>query len=313
MVLHPDELSFTAHELVGLRVNAARQLHQQRDRAYVRGQWKSGHRGQGSGDALLLIHHAASLMYRTPANTLSPSGPTSLPPAERLPRPRVCRHPGQVQRCICPLAWAERLMKPAPEPPGRQGFTLVGCAVLASQPNPELPATGRPAIQRATRGRMLQWDTGGLPAPHALPRVDVVQEFQGPFRWLSNFWPAPVMLDGVWYPEVERAYVAAKTLLRHERAAVLASTSPSAAKRLGRTLTLRPDWDTVKVAVMFDLVQQKFVRHPQLATLLLATEHAEIQEGNNWRDAWWGVDLRTGCGANHLGRMLMQVRHELTG
>ena len=35
--------------------------------------------------------------------------------------------------------------------------------------------------------------------------------------------------------------------------------------------------------------------------------------GNTWGDTCWGVDLRTGQGENHLGRILMKVREELAG
>lgn len=38
----------------------------------------------------------------------------------------------------------------------------------------------------------------------------MIKEFQGEYRWLSNFWPARVVLDGVEYPTVENAYQASK-------------------------------------------------------------------------------------------------------
>lgn len=40
----------------------------------------------------------------------------------------------------------------------------------------------------------------------------MISEFQGQYRFLSNFWPAVVQLDGIYYPTVEHAYQAAKTL-----------------------------------------------------------------------------------------------------
>ena len=41
---------------------------------------------------------------------------------------------------------------------------------------------------------------------------------------------------------------------------------------------------------------------------LLDTGNAELQEGNNWGDRYWGVDLKTGYGENRLGRIIMKVR-----
>ena len=37
-----------------------------------------------------------------------------------------------------------------------------------------------------------------------------IKEFQGQYRFLSNFWPAPVTFEGRTYPTVENAYQAAK-------------------------------------------------------------------------------------------------------
>ncbi len=46
---------------------------------------------------------------------------------------------------------------------------------------------------------------------------------------------------------------------------------------------------------------------------LLATGARKLVEGNTWKNVFWGVDLRTGEGENHLGQILMQVREELKG
>jgi predicted NAD-dependent protein-ADP-ribosyltransferase YbiA (DUF1768 family) len=61
---------------------------------------------------------------------------------------------------------------------------------------------------------------------------------------------------------------------------------------------------------MEDLVRQKF-SNPALATRLLKTGEAVLEEGNTWGDRFWGVDARTGEGENHLGLILMRVRKDL--
>jgi len=132
-----------------------------------------------------------------------------------------------------------------------------------------------------------------------------IDSFQGPHRFLSNFWPAVVMLDGVEYPTVEHAYVAAKTLDPSARAQVAAIETPGAVKRFGRSLKLREDWDDVKLGIMSDLLRQKFT-HPELRAMLTATGTQELIEGNTWGDTFWGVCR--GKGENHLGRILMAVR-----
>jgi len=136
----------------------------------------------------------------------------------------------------------------------------------------------------------------------------VIDSFSGDFRWLSNFAPAPVMLDGVEYPTTEHAYQAAKTTDDAEREAVRQCATPGRAKRMGREITMRFDWDDVKEAVMLDLTRQKYAL-PEYRERLLATGEREIVEGNTWGDTFWGVC--NGVGKIKLGRILMQVRDEI--
>lgn len=135
-----------------------------------------------------------------------------------------------------------------------------------------------------------------------------ILEFQGDYRFLSNFHPARVALDGVMYPSVEHAYQAAKTLDHGERLLFCAG-SPGEAKRNGRKVTMREDWDEVKLGVMRDLVRQKFVLSGPLGDKLLDTGDAHIEEGNHWGDTFWGVCR--GRGQNHLGKIIMSVREEM--
>jgi ribA/ribD-fused uncharacterized protein len=138
----------------------------------------------------------------------------------------------------------------------------------------------------------------------------MIDRFTGAFRFLSNFHPAWVYLDGEPYPTVEHAYQAAKTLDLRERSLIQFAATPGKSKRLGQRIGLRADWIEVKIRVMTDLLRQKFGHH-SLATLLLATGDHELVEGNTWGDTFWGVDAQQG-GANHLGRLLMQIRREVS-
>lgn len=141
--------------------------------------------------------------------------------------------------------------------------------------------------------------------------VATIKEFQGEYRFLSNFWYASVALDGVVYPTVEHAYQAAKSLDPIERQRVLVQTNPSKAKREGRRLSLRLDWNEVKEPVMLYLLRQKFAQEP-MRSMLLATGDDILQEGNYWGDIYWGVSPAGSTrGRNRLGVLLMQVRREL--
>lgn len=137
-----------------------------------------------------------------------------------------------------------------------------------------------------------------------------IDSFQGAYRFLSNFHEAPVRYQGTTYRSNESAFQAQKTLDARIRMEI-ADMDPSRAKRAGRHVKLRPDWETVKDQVMLDIVRAKFAQHPDLAEKLLATGDAELVEGNTWHDRYWGVDAATGEGRNQLGKTLMQVRDEL--
>ena len=135
----------------------------------------------------------------------------------------------------------------------------------------------------------------------------MIKEFQGPHRFLSNFWPASVVLDDIEYSSVELAYVAAKTTNLAHRIAI-SNMTPGQAKRYGRQIPLREGWDGMKLAVMEDLVRQKF-QGELLAKSLLATSPQILIEGNAWGDTFWG--MCGGRGENNLGKILMKIRGEI--
>ncbi len=138
----------------------------------------------------------------------------------------------------------------------------------------------------------------------------VVRQFQGEYRFLSNFWAAPVMYGGIVYQNNEAAFQAQKCLDDEEKRR-FSNMEPAQAKREGRRVKLRPDWETVKVGLMYEIVKAKFTQNPELGQLLLHTGDAALYEGNHWHDCFWGVSLKTGRGKNHLGQILMKVREEL--
>ncbi len=145
--------------------------------------------------------------------------------------------------------------------------------------------------------------------PKPSTQSNSIPEFQGEYRFLSNFWPAKVQFEGVIYPSSEHAYQAAKSLDPTERKRIAALPTPSAAKKAGAALKLRPNWDTEKFKVMETVVRDKFTRHAELRAKLLATGDTELIEGNTWGDRTWGV--YRGQGENRLGKILMKIRTEL--
>ncbi len=147
-------------------------------------------------------------------------------------------------------------------------------------------------------------------------RVNTIESFSGKNRFLSNFWPVEVELDGEVYPSTEQAYKAAETLDEEVRRRIreFAPNKKELEGQLKEALSsaaLRPDWtDEMRLGVMEYLLVQKFDgRDPSLQQKLLDTGDAELIEGNTWGDTFFGVC--DGVGENHLGRLLMKVRDSL--
>lgn len=138
----------------------------------------------------------------------------------------------------------------------------------------------------------------------------MITEFQGQNRFLSNFWQLKtgVMFGNLLFHSVENAYQAAKCEYEEDRYQFQYITAGEA-KRLGKQIRQRPDWNEKKLSIMEDLVRQKFFNNSDLAQLLLATGEQELIEGNKWGDRFWGVC--NGQGSNHLGKILMKIRKEL--
>ena len=142
----------------------------------------------------------------------------------------------------------------------------------------------------------------------------MIVEFDGQYDFLSNFYPSPILYEGIVYPTNEHFFQAMKTLDIETRKAIAAAPTPGAAKRMGRHVSLRPDWEKIKVDVMRTGLMLKFT-DAALAEKLLATGDEELVEGNWWHDQTWGScfcpDHCRTPGRNLLGMLLMELRKEL--
>ena len=142
----------------------------------------------------------------------------------------------------------------------------------------------------------------------------MIVEFDGENEFLSNFYHSPIFYEGIVYPTNEHFFQAMKTLDIETRKAIAAAPTPGAAKRMGRHVALRPDWEKIKVDVMRLGLILKFT-DAELAEKLVATGDEELVEGNWWHDNTWGNCHCTECsrkgGRNLLGMLLMEVRKEL--
>lgn len=135
-----------------------------------------------------------------------------------------------------------------------------------------------------------------------------INKFRGEYFFLSNYFEAPVLYDGILYNSSEAAYHAQKCENPEDRQLFI-GIDADASKKLGRKVKMRKDWDDVKFGIMHDIVLAKFQQNKELAAKLLATGTAYLEEGNTWGDKIWGTV--NGEGENHLGVTLMIVRNEI--
>ena len=151
--------------------------------------------------------------------------------------------------------------------------------------------------------------------------VKVIDSFDGSiYGFLSNFYDCEVMYEGLMYHNSEAAFQSAKIKLDTEEATISArkpftAMAAGASKRAGRRVEIRPDWETVKNNVMYEVLKDKFNRNSELKEKLLNTGEAILIEGNTWHDNYWGDCKCEKCkdirGKNTLGILLMRVRKEI--
>jgi hypothetical protein len=141
----------------------------------------------------------------------------------------------------------------------------------------------------------------------------VIGHFIGEWEFLSNFYSSEIDYEGRKYPTVEHAFQAAKTLNETTRALIASAETPRKAKRMGREVELREDWDFIRQRIMLSLLFKKFVKNSELKEKLLSTGEAYLIEGNTWHDNYWGSCDCDKCSWNEpqhniLGILLMAVR-----
>lgn len=135
---------------------------------------------------------------------------------------------------------------------------------------------------------------------------EVIDRFDGKYRFLSNFSSHSIKIGGHTYKTAEHAFQAHKTNDAAQRGLVRQQPTPGRAKYVGRRVTLIKDWEDRKVDIMEMIVGMKFTQNLEARKALLETGDAKLIEGNTWGDTFWGVCR--GRGNNELGKILMRVR-----
>lgn len=147
-----------------------------------------------------------------------------------------------------------------------------------------------------------------------------IKGFFGEYRFLNNFWPATVFLDGDEYSSTENAYQAAK--YKKEERGHLQKCTPKEAIVFVRehpmTAYTPAEWDAAKLGIMKGLLVQKFdpALNPENHKKLMDTGSKYLEETNYWGDTYWGVNKseasEQGEGRNNLGKLLMDIREHFS-
>lgn len=122
----------------------------------------------------------------------------------------------------------------------------------------------------------------------------------------------PIQYGTLRFTSVESFYQAMKTLDQTVREEI-SHLGPTQAKRRGRQVDLRPDWDAAKLKVMEYGLSRRYVPGSFDAKKLMGCQ-GDIVEWNRHCDIYWGCclcDDHKGIGENHLGILLMKLRDDL--
>jgi len=145
----------------------------------------------------------------------------------------------------------------------------------------------------------------------------IIDTFAGEYRWLSNF-----HLTNIPPKSTEHYFQAAKARDDEEglnwKKVIFAVPTPNEAKKLGRKVPLREDWEYIKINVMQVALAKKFLGSYELYQKLIDTKDAYLIEGTVWHDNTWGICYKKDCekckdirGKNLLGTLLMELREIL--
>ena len=134
--------------------------------------------------------------------------------------------------------------------------------------------------------------------------------------WIfSNFkcFDNPLIYQKLSYNTVEHFYQAMKSKDMSYRRKVSKLTTANAAKYAGRSVCLRPDWESIKIRVMEYALRYKFSKGTS-HFIALSKTLGHIVESNYWHDNEWGNCTCDKCcnrkGKNLLGKLLMKIRDE---
>jgi nicotinate (nicotinamide) nucleotide adenylyltransferase len=136
---------------------------------------------------------------------------------------------------------------------------------------------------------------------------DVINRFKGEYDFLSNRFPCRVLWEGFEYRSAEAAFQASKCQDEMERR-VYASCSTDKAIMKGKDQIPYQGWEDDQLGIMESILRAKFELNPSLMQKLVDTGNCILLNGNNKQETFWGIDLYSWIGENHLGKIITNIR-----
>lgn len=144
--------------------------------------------------------------------------------------------------------------------------------------------------------------------------MKAIEGFFNEYRFLSNYHVKEFTYKGKTYQSSEHAYQAYKATNEEDHEYVRMSPTPNDARKRGQKIIARPDWNSVKIDIMREILIEKF-KDKELKQLLHTTGDAYLEETNYWHDCFWGVCTCDTCqhykSQNNLGKLLMEIRKNI--
>jgi len=135
---------------------------------------------------------------------------------------------------------------------------------------------------------------------------DMITKFKGEFDYLNNRFSCRFSWQGLEHRTAEAAFQSSKCEDEAERK-VYATSSVNKAILLGKDQKPYPGWEDVRLNIMESILKAKFGQNPKLMKRLKDTGNRILINGTK-QDTFWGVDLYSWQGENHLGEILMSIR-----
>ncbi|MCC6584716.1 MAG: NADAR family protein [Chitinophagales bacterium] len=132
---------------------------------------------------------------------------------------------------------------------------------------------------------------------------------KGKYGFFSNYYFSPIVINSIEYPTLEHYYQASKSDNLIDHLKIASVSTPEEAKELSKGVSIKTNWDTIKIPIMYRCIHAKFTQNNKLRDKLIKTKGKVIIE--HGPDKFWGHDGQDGN--NYLGRILMMVRDQMIG